>query len=309
MERPPPARLGLFAGAVVTAALIGCGGSEFVTSNAGDASTIGTQGDSASGVDSNGNPADASTADAGTSWCAGKTSLFCEDFDEYPGLSQLLGSTAWSTSQQTKGKSRPHQHVGPAVHAERARGQRAERGSGSSGQIVRSAQCRGGQLPTRVRLAHRQRGERRRALRRGLRRDRVRLVHGRRIRGGRDRERASAVRGLGHSRQMPEFRAPRVSKSRARPARSPRSASGQGAMPSRSITPERGSRSPAVSKSTRGARLSSRRAWRCPRSSTTRSGWPSHSGTMPAAPSTREWSTSSSTTSRSPSSEGPVRST
>ncbi|MGO8996404.1 MAG: hypothetical protein ACLQVI_24075 [Polyangiaceae bacterium] len=77
-----------------SALLSGCGGNEFVTEDAGPTGT----------------PETGTPTDAGPSWCASNTTtstVFCEDFDEYPsgaaGISALLSSTTWPTFEQSGG--------------------------------------------------------------------------------------------------------------------------------------------------------------------------------------------------------------
>jgi hypothetical protein len=91
---------------MLAAGLAACGGNQFQT-------TTGASPDA--GIDS-GAPADAGGAfDAGDapdspgppldagSFCAGRTELFCEDFDEYPDLAALLGAPTWPGFEHVNG--------------------------------------------------------------------------------------------------------------------------------------------------------------------------------------------------------------
>ena len=70
-------------------AAAGCGGSQF---QAGASATDASSAEAAAPVD------------AGTSWCTGRPDTFCEDFDEYPTVTNLLGSTNWGPNfEQSSG--------------------------------------------------------------------------------------------------------------------------------------------------------------------------------------------------------------
>ena len=79
--------------------LVGCGGDAF----------------SAAATDAGGHPSDTGTADtgmpsdtgsppmeAGASWCAGQTVMFCEDFDEYANFNAVTNSTTWPVYNKNK---------------------------------------------------------------------------------------------------------------------------------------------------------------------------------------------------------------
>ena len=83
--------------AMAWVAATGCGGSQFL---AGTGAT-----DASSPVEaSQGEGGEAAAPlDAGASWCTGHTDTFCEDFDEYPTVTNLLGSTTWPSFEQAGG--------------------------------------------------------------------------------------------------------------------------------------------------------------------------------------------------------------
>jgi hypothetical protein len=70
----------------------GCGGNAFSAGSGGEA------GSDAQGSEA-GPPQDAGS----TSWCRTRTERFCEDFDEYGSVNDFLGSSKWTTFQQTMG--------------------------------------------------------------------------------------------------------------------------------------------------------------------------------------------------------------
>jgi hypothetical protein len=79
--------------------LAACGGSAFTSGNGGDGGTTGVEaGGDGQGSDA-GPPQDAQS----TSFCAGRPERFCEDFDEYGTVNDFLGSSKWTTFQQTMG--------------------------------------------------------------------------------------------------------------------------------------------------------------------------------------------------------------
>jgi hypothetical protein len=74
----------------------GCGGNAF-QSGGGSPSDAGTD------AITDAAPTDA--ADGG-SWCSSRTTLFCEDFDEYGTINDLYGSGKWSNHSETSGSFR-----------------------------------------------------------------------------------------------------------------------------------------------------------------------------------------------------------
>jgi hypothetical protein len=90
--------------AAIAGVAAGCGGNAFTAGSAavdaaveagpveaGEAGDAGEAGEAASPVD------------AGPPWCTGHTETFCEDFDEYPSVTNLLGSSTWPVFEQQAG--------------------------------------------------------------------------------------------------------------------------------------------------------------------------------------------------------------
>ncbi len=76
-------------------AAAGCGGSQFQAGATDAAAPVeASQGEGGEA---------AAPVDAGASWCTGHTNTFCEDFDEYPSVTNLLGSPAWPSFEQSGG--------------------------------------------------------------------------------------------------------------------------------------------------------------------------------------------------------------
>jgi len=79
--------------------LAACGGNAFTSGNGGDGGTTGAEaGGDGQGSDA-GSPQDAQS----TSFCKGRVEMFCEDFDEYGTVNDFLGSSKWTTFQQSMG--------------------------------------------------------------------------------------------------------------------------------------------------------------------------------------------------------------
>lgn len=94
--------LGLACGASLVAiawvAAGGCGGSAFLAGDSGtDASTPTESGPAPEAGEG------AAPGDSGARWCTAHTETFCEDFDEYSSVNNLLGSNTWPTNAQQAG--------------------------------------------------------------------------------------------------------------------------------------------------------------------------------------------------------------
>ena len=76
----------------------GCGGNAF-SSGSGGAVEAGAEGATMEAS----SEAAAPPVDAGFPWCTGHTETFCEDFDEYPTVTNLLGSNTWPGFEQQAG--------------------------------------------------------------------------------------------------------------------------------------------------------------------------------------------------------------
>jgi hypothetical protein len=63
----------------------------------------GSQFQAGTGATDASSPEATAPVDAGASWCTGHTDTFCEDFDEYPTVTNLVGSTAWPNFEQAGG--------------------------------------------------------------------------------------------------------------------------------------------------------------------------------------------------------------
>lgn len=79
--------------------LAGCGGSAFTSGGGGGGGTVGTE----AGADGQGAEAGPPQDAGSTSWCKGRTERFCEDFDDYATVNDFLGSSKWTTFQQSMG--------------------------------------------------------------------------------------------------------------------------------------------------------------------------------------------------------------
>lgn len=84
-------RLTLTCGFALTVAA-GCGGSAFQAGGSGGATDAGN--------DMATPPVD------GGSWCSSKTTLFCEDFDEYASIDDLYASNKWTSHEEMSGSFR-----------------------------------------------------------------------------------------------------------------------------------------------------------------------------------------------------------
>jgi hypothetical protein len=82
-----------------TLAPVACGGNAFTAGNGGDGGTTGVE----AGQDGQGSEAGPPQDAESTSFCHGRLERFCEDFDEYATVNDFLGSSKWTTFQQTMG--------------------------------------------------------------------------------------------------------------------------------------------------------------------------------------------------------------
>ncbi len=81
----------------------GCGGNAFSTGDSGTgAAEAGVEAAAMEGRSEAGQDA-APPVDAGPSYCSGRTDTFCEDFDQYPNVNNLLGSSTWPSNEQQAG--------------------------------------------------------------------------------------------------------------------------------------------------------------------------------------------------------------
>jgi hypothetical protein len=80
-------------------AAVGCGGNAFSAGSGGDGGTTGVE----AGSDGQGSEAGPPQDAGSTSWCGTRTERFCEDFDEYRSVNDFLGSSKWTTFQQSMG--------------------------------------------------------------------------------------------------------------------------------------------------------------------------------------------------------------
>jgi hypothetical protein len=79
--------------------LAGCGGSAFTAGSGGDGGKISVE----AGSDAQGSDASPPQDAGSTSFCKNRPERFCEDFDEYTTINDFLGSSKWTTFQQTMG--------------------------------------------------------------------------------------------------------------------------------------------------------------------------------------------------------------
>jgi hypothetical protein len=90
--------------AATAAVAAGCGGSAFTAGDGGAGTTVDAAVEAATSAESGVEAGEAAPPfDAGPSWCSGRAEMFCEDFDEYPTITNLTGSSTWPTFEQISG--------------------------------------------------------------------------------------------------------------------------------------------------------------------------------------------------------------
>ena len=87
--------------ATIAGVAAGCGGNSFTAGSAvADAAVEAAPIEAGAEAEAGGA---APPVDSGPPWCTGHTETFCEDFDEYPSITNLLGSNTWPVYDQQAG--------------------------------------------------------------------------------------------------------------------------------------------------------------------------------------------------------------